>query len=421
VIGPLGALAAINLESSALMSNGLKRLLIVSPHFPPVNAADMQRVRMLLPFFKQNGWQVEVLAVAPEQTTSPRDEWLLRGIPGDIPVHHARALGLAWSHIPGLGSLGFRAMRAFARAGSYLLKERKFDLIYFSTTVFELHILGPRWKKKFNVPFVIDYQDPWVNDYYRDHPEITPPGGRLKFAIIDRIHRWMEPRVLKECAGITAVASAYPEQIRNRYPWLKNIPTLIQPFCAAKSDWARLADARPLSTSFEKSDGSIHWVYVGVVVPMMELALRSFFRALQSANAEKIRNKLKIYFIGTSYAPPGTAKPGVLPLAKEYGLDKIVHESCARVPYSDALNYMRSADALLAFGTNDLGYTASKIYPYLLARRPLLAIYNENSSVIKILNEVGGGVCVPFNNDETIDSVASRVNRYWLCNNVYRR
>jgi len=41
----------------------MKRVLIVSPNFPPINAPDMQRVRMSLPFYRDNGWEPVVLAV----------------------------------------------------------------------------------------------------------------------------------------------------------------------------------------------------------------------------------------------------------------------------------------------------------------------------------------------------------------------
>ena len=397
----------------------MKRLLIISPHFPPVNSPDMHRVRMLLPFFQLNGWGVEVLAVSANSIASPIDDWLAEGLPKNVNIHHVDALGLKWTRMPGFGNLGFRALNALKRKGDSLLLSGHFDLVYFSTTVFEVHLLGPRWRRKFSVPFVMDYQDPWVNEYYRDHPLIVPPGGRFKYAIMDVLHKWMEPRVLKLCSGITAVSAAYPAQLHSRYAWLKNIPTLIQPFCGARYDWERLG-AQQSNAIFDKSAGSIHWVYIGVVVPMMELALRSFFRALQSTNATNIRHRLKIHFIGTSYAPAGVAKPGILPLAQEYGLSDIVHESCDRVRYSDALRYMQNADALLAFGTNDPSYTASKIYPYLLSRRPLLAIFNENSSVIKILNEVGGGVCIAFNNSESIDALAARIDQEWLGNKAFQ-
>ena len=41
------------------------RVLIVSPHFPPVNAPDHQRVRMSLPYLGEFGWEGHVLAVVP--------------------------------------------------------------------------------------------------------------------------------------------------------------------------------------------------------------------------------------------------------------------------------------------------------------------------------------------------------------------
>jgi len=41
----------------------LKKFLIVSPHFPPINAPDMQRVRMSLPYYRRCGWDPEVLTV----------------------------------------------------------------------------------------------------------------------------------------------------------------------------------------------------------------------------------------------------------------------------------------------------------------------------------------------------------------------
>ena len=42
-----------------------RNVLIISPYFPPVNAADMQRVRMSLSYFKQYGWDAEVVTVDP--------------------------------------------------------------------------------------------------------------------------------------------------------------------------------------------------------------------------------------------------------------------------------------------------------------------------------------------------------------------
>ena len=70
----------------------LKRVLIISPHFPPVNAADMHRVRQSLPFFKELGWESELIAVDPQYVEAySLDDLLLQTIPDYIKVHYVKA------------------------------------------------------------------------------------------------------------------------------------------------------------------------------------------------------------------------------------------------------------------------------------------------------------------------------------------
>jgi hypothetical protein len=88
----------------------MKRLLIISPYFPPINAADMQRVRMSLPYFQELGWEVEVVTVDERYTDLPRDEFLLQSLPGGIKVHRVKALDKRWTSKLGLGSLALRSL-----------------------------------------------------------------------------------------------------------------------------------------------------------------------------------------------------------------------------------------------------------------------------------------------------------------------
>jgi hypothetical protein len=364
---------------------------------------------MLLPFFRDQGWEAEGLAVSPGQVASPQDPWLMEGLPTCVPVHTVEALGLAWSWIPGFGTLGLRALRALDREGRRILAAGSFDLVYFSTTVFEVHLLGPRWKRRFGVPFVLDYQDPWVNDYYREHPEVRPPGGRMKYAITDTLHRWMEPRALRHCAGITAVSPDYPAQLARRYPGIALPRVLVEGFPGAGLDFARLPEPPP-----RVIDGLLHWVYVGRGGRDMEPALRGIFRALKDHAPETLRTRLRLHFIGTSYAKVGRGEPSLAPLAAEYGLADQVEESPARIPYGEVLARLKQADALLVPGSDDPAYTASKIYPYLLARRPLLAVFHEASPVVPLLERVGGAVCVPFATGEEEGRLAARIAEAWL-------
>jgi Glycosyl transferase 4-like domain len=442
-----------HISSFALLNCPMPRLLIISPHFPPTNAPDMQRVRLALPYLRENGWQVEVLAVDSTCVAAPIDEWLASGLPGDVPVRRVRALGLGWSRIPGLGTLTFRALRALRRQGDELLRSGRFELVYFSTTQFGVHALGPRWKRKFRIPFIMDYQDPWVSDYYRAHPQVTPPGGRFKYAVADWLNRRQEPRVLRQCAGITSVSAEYPKQLQTRYPWLTvqdyeaadhrttglhdvrsevssqwsvvkhRLSAMIVPFPGDKRDLTRAASADVRQTVFSPADGKSHWVYVGVCIQQMSLALRAFFIALKKelSHQAEWRDKLRLHFIGTSYAPKGRAARMVEPLAAEFGLREMVDEHTKRIPYAQALRCLLDADALIVPGSDDPGYTASKIYPYLLARKPLLAVFHENSSVVRLIQTVRGGVVVPFRTGEPAEEIAARIGRDWFATGKFAK
>ena len=397
------------------------RVLIVSPHFPPVNAADMQRVRMLLPYLHEYGINAEILAVESAQVACGRDQWLVDGLPPDVPVHRVHALRLRWAKIPGLGTLGFRALRAIRKRGDELLASKRFDLIYFSTTVFEVHVLGPRWKKKFGVPFIMDYQDPWVNDYYREHPNVLPPGGRIKYAAIDFIHRHMEPAVLRHCAGITAVSPAYPPQLARRYPQSGELPALVMPFPGDPLDLQRAGSSHLTQSIFQADDGLVHWVYAGVVIPAMHGTLRALFRALAESAEADLLARLRLHFIGTNYGIASQAQPVVAPIAAEYGLQSQLREHPARIAYSEMLVCLRQAHALLVIGSDDAGYTASKVYPYLLARRPLLTLFHQDSSIVTLLNQVRGGVCVPFGDVLEESALAATIADLWLTEQQHAR
>lgn len=388
----------------------IRRILVVSPHFPPVSAADMQRVRTLLPFFERNGWQAEVLAVSPGQVSAPMDPWLMAGVPSQVRVHRVDAI----ARMPGLGTLGLRALPALAKAGDELLAAGRFDLVYFSTTVFEVHVLGPRWKRKFGVPFVMDYQDAWVSDYYRDHPDAPVPGGRLKYALTSALHRWMEPRVLRECSGITSVSPEYPRQLARRYPSLPDLPALVQGFPGAPEDFERLPSVLAGDPPYDPGDGCVHWVYVGRGGRDMAKALRALFIALRDHASDELLRSLRLHFIGTSYAAAGTGTPTIAPIAAEFGLQHLVEESPDRIDYARALWCLRNADALIVPGSDDPAYTASKIYPYLLAGRPMLAVFHASSTVVDLIEKVAGAVCVTFTSDEPDAAAASRIAAQWL-------
>ena len=69
----------------------MKKVLIISPYFPPANAADMQRVRMSISYFSEFNWEPEVVSVDLRMSDINTHPLLLKYIPEYIPVHFVKA------------------------------------------------------------------------------------------------------------------------------------------------------------------------------------------------------------------------------------------------------------------------------------------------------------------------------------------
>src|SRR5262249_14511405 len=155
----------------------------------PINAADMQRARLSLPYFREFGWDPYVLAVAPSGN-EVLEPLLEATIPAGTEVTRVQALPAAFTRMFGVGNLAIRALPALYAAGCRLIAEHDIDLVFFSTTSFLSMPLGRLWKRKFGVPFVLDFQDPWLSDYYETRPGAVPPP---KYALARRLHGVLEP------------------------------------------------------------------------------------------------------------------------------------------------------------------------------------------------------------------------------------
>lgn len=373
----------------------MKHILIISPHFPPVNAADMHRVRQTLPYLAQEGWQATVVASDPASVETDQDPLLLETVPNNINIIHVPAFSTTWTRKLGLGSLALRSLYFYWNTVNALLKKGGIDLVYFSTTQFPLLILGNYWKKRFGVPYIIDMQDPWHSDYYQNKPKIEQPP---KYWFSYRLNKWLEPIAMKRVDALIAVSGAYIDTLRARYPHLQDVPGHTLTFGAFERDFEVLENQNVVQTLVKQTPGTINMVYIGRAGHDMRPALSLLFEAIKLGLQEHpdVFGPLHLFFIGTSYARQGQGQKTVEPLAKSYGLTNRITEVTNRVPYFTALKLIRDADVLLITGSDDPQYTASKIYPYILARKPMLALFHHQSSAVQVLKETRSAEVVTF-------------------------
>lgn len=389
----------------------MRRVLIVSPHFPPVNAPDHQRARMALPYFREFGWDPAVLAVDARYVEAPRDELLLQTVPPDAPVYRVPAIDQALSRKIGLGNLGLRALPTVLGKGRQLIKEHRFNLVYISTAMFAVAATAPNWRRKFGTPFIVDFQDPWLNTYYVERPHVARPR---KYWFAHAVDRLLEPWTMAKAAGATAVSEAYCKTLVTRYPNLRG-RCLTVPFGASEGDRRLAREIEFQNTFFNRHDGLVHGVYVGVVAPSMASTIDSTMAAFADGLRKhpNLFANVRLHFIGTSYAPPDVAKPFVLPRAAQAGVLGYVTESTSRVPYFGALRLLEEADFLLIPGSDDPRYTASKIYPYILAQKPMLAVFHRQSSVVDVLRKTNAANVVAFETNTDPTTLRSEVARQW--------
>ncbi len=359
-----------------------RRLLLVTNALPPIMLADNQRARILARALPDVGWDVEVLT--PDATFhSPiyvdQKSTILR--PEGEGVHEIPSGGDRILRALGMRSDAWRALWPVYRFGLQLLMARPFDLIYISTAHFNYFCLGALWQMKTGVPYVLDYQDPWVRDNVSYE---TTPKNWKRF-----VSRWfsqvMEPFAVKSAAGLIAVSPVYLDEMRQRYPGTRCLQAeraRVIPFGVDEGDYATAWAQGELPR--EASDPlSLDIVYVGAGRAIMAKSFERVCRALARLNKQEagLLSNLKIRLFGT-YAHWQDGDPRELQgVAKREGVGDMVEERPKRIGYVDALRLALDADGLLVLGVDDTAYMPSKLFLYSMTGKPLLACMRRDSQV----------------------------------------
>lgn len=366
----------------------MKRVLIVSPAFPPVNAADMQRVRASLPYYAASGWEPHVLALRPETHGGPQDADLLATVPRDIPVTRVGGIPVALTRPFGIGTAGLRALPRLYAAGSALIRRHAIDLVFISTTMFPTMVLGRLWKTRHGTPYVLDLQDPWRSDYAGAGAARGPKARAAR-----AMHAALEPFAMRRADGVISVSPAYTETLRRRYSQISESMCATIPFGVNAADFDAARALPWHNTYFDPGDGRIHGVAVGRGGADMALAARILCRALRLRTLRGAARPVALTFVGTDY---GGQERSILPVAEREEIGGIVAEWPGRVPYLDGLRLLTDAGFLVILGSDDETYSPSKISPYLASGRPFVAVVHAASPVVALLREAGTGIVVTF-------------------------
>ena len=142
----------------------------------------------------------------------------------------------------------------------YALSRERFDALFITVYPVYPALLGPRLKAEFHVPFVLDYQDPWVGAWGQSVG--GGPGGApdWKSRASRRLGEWLEPRAVAMADALVAVSQGTLDGIVERTPAAGRVPHGVIPLGLSRPISNPFAPSQRQS-HFDPSDGLVHLCY----------------------------------------------------------------------------------------------------------------------------------------------------------------
>lgn len=247
------------------------------------------------------------------------------------------------------------------------MREEPVDVVYTSAPSFSTHVVGLLLHWTTRARWIAEFRDPWTDQRATRFPD-SP-------ALIEAAHRWLERRCLNAADRVVTVTEGARELLR-----AKVAPGQRNKFMLA------LNGIDALTPPVSRAPGPFRVVYAGTFYderdprPFLD-ALREVVRARALDGAA-----LRVELVGGCRDYHGAS---VERMAAERGLEDIVHFR-DWVPHDEAQTLLRDADLLLFIARRQPLQVPNKLYDYLGARRPILAVVDEDGESAQMLRRVGG-------------------------------
>lgn len=370
----------------------LRNVVIVAPHFPPSNLAGVHRARLLSQHLEEFGWKPTILTTHWKHYEEELDWNLAKLVDPSLEVISTAALPTKPIRL--VGDIGVRALPFHLAALRRLQRAGKMDFLLLTVPSFYSAVLGQLMYRRTPLPFGIDYIDPWVHVWPEALVKYSKAWASMKLG------EMLEPWAVRHASLITAVAPGYYEGVLDRNPHLASSAVFAaMPYGFSMKDF----DPRHLEgiepSQFDPSDGLLHVVYAGALLPKAHTILDRVIEGLAVLKAQDpvLAARLRLHFIGTGKSPGDRSGHNVMPVAQRHGVSDLVTEHPHRMGYLDVLAHLGHAAAILIVGSTEAHYTPSKVYQSVQSRHPVLAFLHEASTAVGVLERSGAGLAVTLN------------------------
>jgi glycosyltransferase involved in cell wall biosynthesis len=350
---------------------------MVAYHFPPMNVSSgIQRTLRFAQYLPEFNWDPIVLTVQPQAYPSISDR-SLGELPPKLKLRRAFALDAArhlsfrgrYPRFLGIPDRWWSWWLCAVPAGLALIRKHKPDVLWSTYPIATAHLIGYTLHRITGIPWVADFRDPMAQEGYPSDP------------LEHRVFEWIEYHTLKHCTRAIFTARGALRLYAERYP---EIPESRLTLIENGFDESTFAGAEHTPLSARSSDGSLLLVHSGTIYPRARDP-RHFFDALSQLKKNGVLKSgaLKIILRATG------CDPYLRTLIGAHGLHDVVMLEPA-VPYREALAEMLSADGLVLLQAANCNYQVpAKLYEYLRAGRPVLALTDPAGDTAQVLRDAG--------------------------------
>lgn len=371
----------------------LRRLLMVAYHFPPLaGSSGIQRTLRFVQQLPRFGWAPIVLTTTTNAYERVNED-LMADVPPGIIVHRALALDAA-RHL----SVGGRHFGAMARPdrwvswrfdgvrqGMAIIRKFRPSALWSTFPIATAHVVGAELQRRSGLPWIADFRDPMAQNDYPTDPATWQSYKRIE-------ERTMA--LARHCLFTTPTAA---KTYRERYPAAASRIGVLE------NGFDEDSFASVPATRQALNPGCVTLVHSGIVYPSERdpRALFAALRVLQTSSPGTLE-RLRIRF----RAP---VHEGLLTeLSAQSGLSQIV-QVCPPLRYREALAEMLDADGLLVLqAANCNAQVPAKVYEYLRARRPILALTDPAGDTASVVRHAGIEAIAPLDDAGAIADLLKR-------------
>ena len=364
------------------ISKSPRKLLMVAYHFPPLRGSSgIQRTLRFVQHLPKFGWEPLVLTAHPRAYEETSDDQM-REVPEGTVVERAFALNTArhlalFGRYPGSLALPDRwATWRFAAVsvGMAMIRRHRPDAIWSTYPIATAHMIGAALAKKSGLPWIADFRDPMAQDGY--------PSDRRTWQAYQRI----EEEALRNAAASVFTTPGCAQLYRERYPDIPAGKSVAIENGYDEETFARAEAGRALQTHADHASPSARFVLLhsGVVYPD-ERDPRALFAALG-----RLKQQGALSAENFSLRLRASGYDAMLEqLARSCGIDDLVSLAPA-IPYHQALLEMLEVDGLLIMQASNCNQQIpAKLYEYLRAKRPVLALTDALGDTAATLRAAG--------------------------------